>query len=1017
MASPAKRITISSIRPTVFFVRENDTLKQMVDICTSNAERVDNLSLKLTYGGGEFDVSLGDFEPGERSTRVPIPDIRESVPVKFSLYSGGELQDETEMQWKPGKHWTTYLVQVSHHDLGYTDLPSNILSEYEAIFDDILAYCRETDDWPEDAKFRYTVEQAWSILHYFESRSPEVLDEMVSRIKEGRIEITALIGNQTSEIHGPEELVRALYPAFRLKQEYDIPITTAELNDVPGVSWGLATALAGAGIKYFAPGLPSYFDWGFHVHTFWDEKAVLPNGDPDAFWWEAQDGEKVLFWYGGQGAGGTSDPLLPHLAEYLEKTEARGYAYDSIRYWVQGGWRDNAPPIIDFAQTVRTWNEMWAFPRLVCGTSAMFFEDLATQVGPETRTYRGELPGTDYPIGALSTTHETALNRVTHDALLATERFAAVASEVSDYPYPADTLNEAYDCALLYDEHTWAQADPSGPAEGGDLAQKLEFAYRAAALAQDISFKALNKIVDEVALCEEGHHIIAFNPLPQERTDLVHVEIRPSHPCSRPMLGQTRNDGREGPGENVNTNIIGRQLVELPYELREGKFRLVDVETGQEAPFQIKQLSGPRDLVPYAAEQWGLGHRDARRFYSIEFLAEKIPAMGYRSYRVVPTDAAPDFPNGVQVGDTVLENRFYKVTLDPATGSVVSIMDKELSRELVDSDAPHRLNQVIVRSAKTHEEYSVESVTVSKGNSGPLSGSLRITGSVNGCPQITQEITLYTDIKRIDLATRLLKDSTPLQEVYIAFPFKAAKPEFKFESALTVMEPTVDQFPGSNTDYYAANHWANLSDGGESITLVSRDSAMLEFGGLWPGYVSQAHHCVQTPEFGHEFLKPGSLEKGWMYSYVLNGNFQTNFRPVQVSDTLFRYSITSGRGDWKDGRAKDFGYSASLPVDNTPIIGPKDGTLPPAYSFCRVEQPNLVLLTLKRAEDGNGLILRLWETGGKDTEAVVHLPFLKIAEAWQTNLVEENQWSLPLRDDAVTIPTKAWGVSTVRLRV
>jgi len=1007
---------IVAVRPTVFFVKDGNGLRQMVDIEVESPSTIQGVALRTVFGANKVDIPLGNIPRGKTTHNVPIPDIRDVVHVRFSLMKGVDILASKELVWKPGKHWNVYLVQVSHHDLGYTDLPTNVLREYDTFFDNMLGMCKETDDWPEECKFRYTVEQAWSILHYFENRPPEVLAEMIERIKEGRIEVTALIGNQVSEIHGPEELVRALYPAFRLKRKYDIPITTAELNDVPGFSWGLATALANAGIKYFSPGLPNYFDWGYHVHGFWDDETVLPNGDPDAFWWEAQDGKKVLLWYGGQGAGGTSDPMLPALADYLRKVEDQGYPYDSLRYWVQGGHRDNAPPLLDFAVTARRWNEKWAFPRVICGTSAMFFQDLVQQIGPELRTYRGELPDTDYPIGALSTAFETALNRVTHDVLLTAERFASIATAVSDYEYPSEMLEEAYDCVLLFDEHTWAQADPSGPAEGGDLAQKLEMAYRAAALAQDVSFKALNKLADEVEIATDGYHIIVFNPLPHSRTDVVRAELRPAHPCSRPMVRLSRTDGIEGPGVYVATNIFGRNLVELTGELKEGKFRLIDTRTGAEVPFQIRPLSGPRDLVPYAAEHWALGQKDQRRLFSIEFLAKDVPATGYTTFQIVPKESEAQYTGNVSATDTTLESRFYKVTIDRQTGLITSVLDKELGRELVDVSAPHKINQLVVRSAQTHQEYPMQAVTVSRGVCGSLSASVIISGMANGCPQVTQEIKVYGDIKRIDFSTRILKDSTPLEEMFMAFPFKAQnKPEFKYESALTIMEPTVDQFPGSNTDYYAVQHWATLVDGEDSVILVSRDSAMIEFGGLWPGYVSQAHHCVATPDYGHEFLKPGSLEKGWMYSYILNGNFQTNFRSVQVSDCLFRYSLTSGKGNWKDGKAKDFGYSACLPLEVVYMTGPKNGSFPSTHSFCRIEQPNVVLLTFKRAEDGNGFILRLWETEGKDTHAVVYLPFLKVIQAWETNLVEENQKELPVQNPLV-IPLKAWGISSVRLK-
>jgi hypothetical protein len=89
-----------------------------------------------------------------------------------------------------------HLVHGSHHDLGYTDLPSNVLSEHDAHMDRILEFCAQTADWPEDSKFRYAVEQAWSVLHYLKSCSPDKRERLIQFMREGRIEVTATLGNQ-----------------------------------------------------------------------------------------------------------------------------------------------------------------------------------------------------------------------------------------------------------------------------------------------------------------------------------------------------------------------------------------------------------------------------------------------------------------------------------------------------------------------------------------------------------------------------------------------------------------------------------------------------------------------------------------------------------------------------------------------------------------------------------------------------------------------------------------------------
>ena len=86
-------------------------------------------------------------------------------------------------------------------------------------------------------------------------------------------------------------------------------------------------------------------------------------------------------------------------------------------------------------------------------------------------------------------------------------------------------------------------------------------------------------------------------------------------------------------------------------------------------------------------------------------------------------------------------------------------------------------------------------------------------------------------------------------------------------------------------------------------------------------------------------------------------------------------------------------------------------------SFCRLDQPNVLLVTIKRAEDGQGVIVRLIETDGKQGTATLTLPALTIDKAWQTNLVEENQAELESTEHSVTVPVRPFGITTVRLQL
>ena len=93
-----------------------------------------------------------------------------------------------------------------------------------------------------------------------------------------------------------------------------------------------------------------------------------------------------------------------------------------------------------------------------------------------------------------------------------------------------------------------------------------------------------------------------------------------------------------------------------------------------------------------------------------------------------------------------------------------------------------------------------------------------------------------------------------------------------------------------------------------------------------------------------------------------------------------------------------------------------------------MDKPNVLLLTLKQAEDGDGIIVRLIETEGSECTATVTLPFITISKAYRTNLVEENEsiLSAPKAEGdgeqsepkhTVAVPMKAFGITTIRLQM
>jgi len=1024
-ARPSRRCSgkdtaITEIQPTVFFRRTADALEQAVNISIRNNGGCVKAVLHVRIGDKNVRIHLGNLKKGDNAHTVYLPDVRRRTAATFTLLIGGREVDSIRIRWQPTRHWRLYLVHNSHHDLGYTDLPSNVLKEHRRFIHQALQLCRQTRNFPPESQFRYTVEASWSLIDFME-KHPSQINELIKWIKAGRIELTALYANEVTELCSHEELIRLLYPSFRLKREYGIAITSAELNDIPGLSWGLVPVLAGAGVRYFSAGVPDYFAlevkkddrWTCSgIHFVWDESEVIDRELPGGFRWRGQNGKELLFWYARFGCGGlpvwTCEQLEHQLPGELQLVADKGYPFDIIRYQLKSGERDNSPPAIRFSHVVRQWNRKWAFPKLILSTNDLFFRELERHHYDRLPVITGSLPDTDYIIGSLCLAKETAVNRRNHDAILSAEKWAAVAAELTDYVYPGAEIEQVYKDILLYDAHCWGIGHTYGPAQDASKSEKSVFAYHGQALAHDISCKSLNKIADAVKLPKEGDYIIVFNPLSWSRTDVARTPLVQPRPCGRPLQWKD--------GKLVPAWVLGRDVVDFPRWAVEEPFALIDTDTGKPVPYQITQQFDNCCAAPWAGERSALGMRNDLHLKELTFVAGNVPSLGCKVYRLTPCDGPADFPTTITVSGSTIENRFYKITFDERTGAVRRIYDKQLKKQIIDPNAPHHFNQIVVRCSRTGRQYTSSSTRLENVEAGPVHASLVVSASITGCPKVTQELRLYSHLKRIDIFNRILRDASPLLEVYLAFPFAVRNPRISFEGTGTVLRPGKDQFPGSNCNYYAVQHWAELYNDDIGIVFSCLDAPVLEFGGLWPNMLSQAHHSATPPAFGEGFVTP-PFRKGHLYSFIMNNNARTNFQNVQVSDALFRYAFTSRRGGRKSTRAHQFGWAASTPLDVVFAKGPQHGTFSGGTSFCRVRPGNVEILTFKQAEDKDGLILRLIETRGRRADARVSIPFVEISDACQTDLVENDKEKLPADRHEVTVPVAAFDIATVRIRL
>jgi hypothetical protein len=422
-----------------------------------------------------------------------------------------------------------------------------------------------------------------------------------------------------------------------------------------------------------------------------------------------------------------------------------------------------------------------------------------------------------------------------------------------------------------------------------------------------------------------------------------------------------------------------------------------------------------KETVPYQELYTGEGFRHVR------FLARNVPAVGYKCYALEPAKAEPAAP--AQSTSTTLESPYYHVLLDPETGGVRSILDKELNRELVDSSSPYRFNQyVYVTGADKPRNSALEyKPTLPKpqlephgAGGGRLISVLKTafgtvakmeSSSVN-TPRVQTEVILFDGQKKIEFINRVNKTKVYTKEaVYFAFPFAMEHPEFRYEIQNGYVNPARDIMKGGNLEWFSVQHWVAADQDNVSAALVPVDAHLVTLGdivrGAWP------------KEFGSR--------KGSIFSYLMSNYWETNWPAGQGGDYTFRYAVTSGQ-NLSPGALSRLGWEEMSPIETNEIT-PQDKAISPPRplasaesSFLEVDQPNVVLVTWKRAEDEQGTILRFVEVNGQPSTVKVEVPILDLQSGWICNAMEKNQQPLAVSGHNLQFPVKPFEIVTVRVQ-
>ena len=155
-----------------------------------------------------------EVKSGTNTVRIHVPDTHEllepteTATLTLSVDNAVVYTDE---QWQRTRHWTFYLSQTMHCDLGYTNYQEDLPALYSSFIETVKQYMEDTDAQIEEEGwtelYKYAIEGQWVMQGYMEEMNAEDVQEVLDLIEEGRMIIGGGMGNQAQECFSTEDLL------------------------------------------------------------------------------------------------------------------------------------------------------------------------------------------------------------------------------------------------------------------------------------------------------------------------------------------------------------------------------------------------------------------------------------------------------------------------------------------------------------------------------------------------------------------------------------------------------------------------------------------------------------------------------------------------------------------------------------------------------------------------------------------------------------------------------------------
>jgi len=880
------------------------------------------------------------------------------------------------------KAYTLLCVAHAHIDMNWMWSWPETVAVTNDTFRTMLALM---DEFP---KFIFSQSQA-STYHLVEKYNPAMFEAIRQRVQEGRWEVTASqwVEGDKNMASGESISRHLLYTRIYVQEKLGLspedvcvdfePDTFGHPATLPGI-------LARGGVKYY------YHCRGSH--------------GPHLYWWIGPDGSRVLAfndvqWYMCAISPQIAGPLIAF-------SLATGLKHMPVLYGV--GDHGGGPTRRDLKRLIEmdTWP---VFPNVKFSSLHHFFrlaEGQARNI-PEVVGERNFVFTGCYT----SQARQKWANRHGENLLFAAEVAATLGDRVAGVPYPQENLDEAW-IHLLFDQfHDILPG--SGVRETRHYALgRAQESQAAASTARTNALRALGERVDTESLrCSfwEGleraykddlesalslgagvgygtgtggesafsaahmsdRAFLVFNPLPHPRTEVIEVKLWDTELDEGHLVATS---GPAAPGDGIEARRV--------QVLDRGRY-------------------------------WG------HSYVTVAFPVE-VPALGYRAICVsdrlaelgLPPGELPDPWIGTMgawrktpPSDCTLENESLRVRVDPASGGLVSLLDKRTGREWVPEGKRTSILQYCVEANVGMTAWVIgpflrrddllDGGTLSKMHDGPYVHTLRWTRMINDT-RLRLDITLRQSVPCVEF--RLSVDwreighpERGIPHLKARFPLAVHNPTSRYEIPFGSVRR--DLFNGEEV---VALRWVDLSEpDGQGVTLVN------------------------SSKYGF------SLEGDSLNMTLLRASIDPDPLP-DLGEHVIEYALVPHGKGWTVGDCMRVGEDMNVPLVVT-SCGFHDGELPLAMSFIATGDTNVRLVAMKKAQrgrDGRAIILRLVEVEGRETEARLTLAPQLLSGGANSGVtaVEVDTLERPLdvndarlEGNTLIVRMPAFGITTVRV--